>query len=328
MPRWMRFTRLAVVLVAVVFVTTRLADRFGHDGPPSGVAGVPTVLADRAPEVERTVDVHSGYGTWVDVYDYVPSEGSAVVTPATVDEMADQGVRTLFLQTGQFDESGGELLADPDLVAQFLVRAHLAGMRVVGWYLPRFTDIDGDLAHLSAISDFEVLGHRFDGVAVDIEWTEGVPDHVERSDELVELSKRLRDAVDDDSLGAIVLPPVQTEVVNPRKWPDFPWRDLAGIYDVWLPMGYWTERRADSGYQDGWTYTDENVRRLRANLRDPDAPVHAIGGIGDGITAAQAERFVDALEEHDTIGGSIYDWVTLDPRVSDYLATELAPSDD
>jgi hypothetical protein len=322
--------RVLAVVAAVALVITQVAALLDDENPAPGVAGLPTLLADRAPPVGRAVDAYAGYGTWVDVYDYLPSSGSGPmpVTPETMDEMAEQGVRTLYLQTAQYDATGAALLADRNLIAQILVRAHMAGMQVVGWYLPRFVDVEGDVAHLTAISEFEVLGHRFDGVAVDIEWTNGVPDHAQRSERLVQLSEQLRDAVGDDPLGAIVLPPVQIEVINPRKWPNFPWRELAPFYDVWLPMSYWTVRSPESGYQDGLAYTGESVRRMRNNLDDPNAPVHAIGGIGDELTPQQADRFVDALTENDAIGGSIYDWATLDPAINSQLAEAVPPPDD
>jgi hypothetical protein len=334
----MRLARLVVIVLVVVVLVIRVVGLFGEEDAPVGVAGVPSRVEQGAPDVDRSVDVHAGYGAWVDMYDYLPPEGSAAgeatVTPDEVDDMARQGVRTLYLQAAQLDvdvtaaADRAQPLTDPDLIAQFLVRAHLAGMRVVGWYLPRFTDLDRDLAHLVAISDFEVLGHRFDGVAVDIEWTAGISDPAERSDAAVELSDRLRDAVgEDDVLAAIVLPPVQLEVVNPQKWPNFPWRELDDVYGVWLPMSYWTERTPESGYQDGWTYTTESVRRLRANLQDPDAVVHPIGGIGDRVTPAQAERFVQAVSETDAIGGSIYDWATLDPVLSGDIAARIDPGE-
>jgi hypothetical protein len=315
---------LAVVLVAAGFLVTKIAGLLGGDDPASGVAGLPALVEDRAPPAERTVDVHAGYGTWVDVFDYLPSRsGEAKVTPQAVEDMARVGVHTLYLQAARFDQGGAGLLADPDLIAQILVRAHMSGMQVVGWYVPRFTDIDRDLAYLAAIADFEVLGHRFDGIAIDIEVTSDVPDHAQRSDELVELSERLRETVGDDAVGAIVLPPVQLEVINPAKWPKFPWGELADLYDVWLPMGYWTERRPESGYNDGWTYTEDNVDRLRHDLDDPDAVIHFIGGIGDQITAAQAERFVEAVTDEDVIGASVYDWATLDATVSAQIAAGL-----
>ena len=288
-----------------------------------GMASVPVLLRDQAPVVDRGLDPYAGYGTWVDVYDFAPSYqggGTPAVTAESVDEMVRQGVRTVYLQAAQVDERSPDPVVDPGAVGRFLVRAQRAGLRVVAWYLPRLVDLDRDLHHLAAIADFEVLGHRFDGVAVDIEWTSGVPDHVARSDQLVELSERLREDSGDDVLGAIVLPPVQIEVVNPAFWPEFPWRELAPSYDVWLPMGYWTERTDASGYKDGRVYTDENVRRIRANLGDEDAPVHAIGGIGDELTPEQATGFVEALTATDAIGGSIYDWATLSATMREHLA--------
>jgi hypothetical protein len=298
-----------------------------------GVAGLPATLAATAPPPGgRTVDAYAGYGTWVDVYDFVPSaDGSSApaVGVEAIDEMVRQGVRTLYLQAAQLDaqSSSSGRVVDRASVAQILVRAQRAGLRVVGWYLPRFGDIDRDLAHLRAIADFEVLGHRFDGVAVDIEWTQGVPDHAQRSNELIELSERLRGAVGAEAIGAVVLPPVQLEVVNPAKWPDFPWRELSDLYDVWLPMGYWTVRRPDSGYRDGAVYTEENVRRLRANLGDPGAVVHPVGGIGDEVTTEHATGFARAVDEANAIGGSIYDWRTLDRRLHEPLAARINAGD-
>ena len=63
-------------------------------------------------------------------------------------------------------------------------------------------------------------------------------------------------------------------------------------------------------------------------LDDPDAVVHAIGGIGDRMTPEQAEGFAEAVEDHDAIGGSIYDWATLNPLVSAQIAGDLPPPDD
>jgi hypothetical protein len=274
-------------------------------------------------ETEPGIAAYEGHGTWVDVYDFVPSyqAGGAPppLDPEDLDAMADAGVRTLYLQAAHANPRTPGLLADDELLERFLVRAHERGLRVVGWYLPRFDDIDRDLAHLDAIARFEVDGHRFDGVAVDIEWTESVPDHAARSDRLVELSRRAREVVADGGFGAIVMPPVQTEVVNPAFWPGFPWDELAPLYDVWLPMSYWTDRRADSGYRDGARYTADNVARLRANVGD-DAVVHAIGGIGHEATPDDLRRFVAALAPTGAIGGSVYDWDSLDEAKRQHVA--------
>ena len=215
-------------------------------------------------------------------------------------------------------------MIDPDVLAQFLLRAHRNDMRVVGWYLPKFADVDLDLRRLEAISDFRVLGHRFDGVAVDIEFTGAVPDHAARNQSLIQLSQRLRDSVGDDALGAIVLPPVQLEVVNQRLWPGFPYSELSGVYDVWLPMSYWTFRRQDSGYHDGYHYNYESIVRLRTNLGDDDALVHGVGGIGDEASAAELDGFVRSLVDTGAVGGSIYDWRTLGTDARELLADDFA----
>ena len=173
-----------------------------------------------------------------------------------------------------------------------------------------------------AASNFEALGYRFDGVAVDIEWNQDGLEVQERNFRFIALSQLLRAATAGDPLGAIVLPPVQTEVINPTFWPDFPWTEIAPLYDVWLPMSYWSFRTEP--YGNGYTYNAESVDRLRANLGDPDALVHPIGGIGGQIDAPpsgtepylarvdQLEGFARSLVDTQSIGGSIYDWLTLD----------------
>ena len=113
-------------------------------------------------------------------------------------------------------------------------------------------------------------------------------------------------------LGAIVLEPVLLEDVNTAYWPDFPWKKLAPFFDVWLPMSYWTNRTESSGWNDGFRYTSENIRRVRTNLGDRNAVVHVIGGIADdgerrstttGLrlarpSAATRDRLVDLRLRH------------------------------
>ncbi len=287
----------------------------GDDAAPGQRAGSATGGLVAHEPFDRDQAAYEGQGAWVDVFDFAPAyqdPGDApAITPAVVDEMADRGVRTLFIQAARNDARSPEMLVDRRLLAEFLLRAHERDMRVIAWYLPKFADVGVDLDHLLAMSDFEVAGHTFDGVAVDIEFTEDVPDPVERGARLVELSEGLRAAAGTDALGAIVLPPVLIEVVNPMFWPVFPWGELAGLYDVWLPMSYWTFRLADSGYAEGYLYNEESTRRLRANLGEDDAVVHAIGGIGDEVTPESLLAFGRSLVDTSAIGGSIYDWRTM-----------------
>jgi hypothetical protein len=307
------FVAALVGLLATVQLAGVVAQVVGDDGAAdAGLAAVPLLLRAGGQQ-PRDVTAYEGAGAWVDLYDTGPGPGGspAAVTPATIDAMADAGVRTLYLQPARDEGAAEPGLHDPALTARMLVRAHERGLRVVAWYLPRFGDVDRDLAHLEAIADFEVLGHRFDGIAVDIEWTGTVADHAVRSERLVALSRALRESVGSDALGAIVMPPVQLEVVNPGYWPGFPWDELAGVYDAWLPMGYWTDRTVASGYRDAATYTAANLRRLR-ELVGESAPVHAVGGLGEGTTPGDMAGFLAATAEQGdaVIGASIYDWAT------------------
>jgi hypothetical protein len=311
---------VAVMAVLTVGVAVAARDDVVATGRPLGAAVGTLVPPEPSP---WTLEAYAGLGTWVDVYDFIPAyagDAGVTVTTADIDAMADAGVRTVFLQAAREDERSPGPVVDAAAMAPLLVRAHQRGMRVVGWYLPKFADIAVDLEHLVAIDRFDVAGHRFDGIAVDVEWTEDVPDPVERGRRLVDLSRRLREAVGDRPVGAIVLPPVQIEVVNPSYWPSFPWRELADLYDVWLPMSYWTFRSPESGYQDGYHYNEESTRRLRANLGRPEAVVHGIGGIGDEATDEQYQGFLRSLADTGSIGGSIYDYATMAPGTLATLA--------
>jgi hypothetical protein len=111
------------------------------------------------------------------------------------------------------------------------------------------------------------------------------------------------------ALAAVTPPPVLLEDVNPELWPGFPWQELAGFYDVWMPMNYWTERRGP--HRDPNHFTRENLSRLRQRLGDPQAPVHALGGVGPAVTEGDVSSFLDAAAAGGAIGASIYDYRSL-----------------
>jgi hypothetical protein len=274
---------------------------------------------------ERTVDAYRGLGAWADGFDYSPaysSTGVPALAPTALNEMAAAGVQTLYLQSGRLDDRSPDLVEDRWLLTEFLMRADQNDIDVVAWYLPKWGDDSVDLDHLMAAQNFEALGYQFDGVAVDIEWNQDGLDPEERNQRLVRLSRLFSIQTGADPIAAIVLPPVQTEIINPAFWPNFPWSDIDNLYDVWLPMSYWSFR--GEPYDDGYSYNAESVQMLRENLADPDALVHPIGGIGAQIDAPpsgtepyiarvdQLDGFAQSLVDTGSIGGSIYDWLTTD----------------
>ena len=273
----------------------------------------------------RTVDAYRGLGAWADGFDFSPAysdSGTPPLTPDDIEDMAAAGVQTLYIQSGRLDDRSPDLLEDRWVLTEFLMRAEQHDIDVVAWYLPKWDDDSTDLDHLMAAHEFNVLGYRFDGVAVDIEWNQDGLEVEERNERFVRLSRLFSIQTGADPIGAIVLPPVQTEVINPAFWPDFPWSDIDNLYDVWLPMSYWSFRT--DPYGDGYLYNAESIRRLRANLGDPDALVHAIGGIGAQTNAPPSgtdpfianvdhlDGFAQSLVDTGAIGGSLYDWMTTD----------------
>jgi hypothetical protein len=298
---------LAAAVAAAVFAVT--------------FAGSIVLRHDPQPPRRRDVTVYAGLGAWVDTYDYVTTyAGNALtVTPGTVDYLATRGVKTIYLQAARNDSKTPTGLIAAEVLTPILQRAHNKGIAVVGWSTPRFTDVAFDLDRLVKIADFQSKGQRFDGIAVDIEDNETNPDAATRSQNLIELSRQLRAQVGPDvALGAIVMPAVQLDIVNPVFWPAFPWRELRDLYDVWMPMTYWTTRDADTEWRDAERYTTESVRLMREHLEDPAARVHPIGGIADKTTPDQVAGFVRALAATGSIGGSLYDVAT--------TSTDLWPS--
>jgi hypothetical protein len=269
--------------------------------PAATALGVPPL---QPPAVPAGLEPYRGLGTWSDVYDWSRryTNGRPSTGPADVDRMADLGVQTLYIQASKWDSETD--IVDSDLLEPILERAKERGLRVVAWYLPTLTDLQGDLRRLVAVAGLR----NVDSLGVDIE-ARDVQDVAERNRRLVELSTALRQALPGRTIAAIVLPPVVLEVVNPAYWPSFPYREIAASYDVWMTMGYWTNRKQSSGYRDAYRYTRENVDRLRANIGST-VPVHPIGGLGAGTTPADVEAYRKAAIDTGSLGGSLYDWRT------------------
>ena len=266
----------------------------------------PTEIEPDPPPPHDTA-MYKGLGTWVDAYDFSPEFGQAKTKPSSVDDMAKQGVKTLYIQGAKDRDGGGTGVLSADLLGQFVEKAHAKKMKVVGWYLPRFVSPSRDWAHVDAMLKFRTKnGHRFDSVGIDIESREN-GNVAQRNQRLVDLSTKLRKAAGTTSTSAIVVPPVVTDVINPRFWPDFPWAKITPSYDVWIPMSYYTNRDKQPQWRDAYKYSSENVKLLRGHVGGT-AKVHLAGGVGTTSTSKDYDGLVRAARDTKCLGASSYDY--------------------
>lgn len=251
-----------------------------------------------------------GLGAWIDVFDH--TDDPASILPA-VRDMAARGTKTLYLETSRYKETVD--IKFPRAIGAALDEAKRLGMRVVAWYPPAFGDMEREHRRSMAAVNFRSPGgNRFDAFAPDIEYPGEVPDANKRSALAVEYSRRLRAAVGPSYLlAAIVIPPSALER-DPTRWPGFPWGTLAPLYQVFMPMNYWTGRSRDA--QTAATLTTQNTARTRALT---GKPVHTIGGLGEDTDEAQALAYVRAANAAGSLGGGLYDYRTTRPEVWDEI---------
>jgi hypothetical protein len=261
---------------------------------------------DPRPDGAWTLRPYTGLGAWVDAYDWSRALGgpNPAVGPNGVEAMAAAGAQTLFLQTAhsRVDED----VLEPTRLQELIDGAHEAGLHVVAWYLPGFTDPAEDLRRLEASAALDV-----DGLAVDLEAV-SEEDVALRTTRMVELGTALREHVGEEKvLGAITLSTIHLQVVNPAYWPGYPYGELADVYDVVLPMAYWTQRKPDLRHGD--LYSAQEIQRLRTAV-GADIPVHLIGGLAEDASVADVQAMVATITEAGAIGGGLYDWATSTPQ--------------
>jgi hypothetical protein len=265
----------------------------------AALSAVPVATASSAAAVSRHRSAYAGLGTWLDIY----------ATPywahprCEVAAMAREGVRTLYLQTGNYEQSTD--LVHPQKLGRFVDAAHAHGMRVVAWYLPSFLYPAQDARDaLAAIRFRSAKGERFDSFALDIEASlvRSVP---LRSKRLLQLSARLRSAVGQRyALGAIIPSPVGIRR-HRAYWPHFPYRSLARYYDVFLPMAYATDRHI-TGVRATRRYDAADVAMIRARTGKRHVPIHLIGGLANAMGVTEIAGFMRAVADCDPVGYSLY----------------------
>ena len=290
---------MALVAAGTLVATAVIGAQGGAVRSSAGVQ--PEVFPGSLAQTASTaagVSLFRGLGSWVDIYEH----WSFADPEHAVARMARHGVRTLYLETSNFAREVP--IKWPGKEARFIRAAHAHGMQIVAWYLPGFLRPARDFHRVMTAIRFRTWdGQRFDGFALDIE-SPAVRRPAIRTRRLVDLSERIRTAVGPDyPLGAIIPTPLGMEQ-NPSYWPGFPYRQLRGRYQAFLPMTYFTWRV--SGRAGAHRYTSACIGIIRNKTGDPAVPIHVIGGISDESTVAEAQGFVRALRQRRVIGGSYY----------------------
>jgi hypothetical protein len=238
--------------------------------------------------------------------------------------MAPKGVRTLYLETGNYRQKTD--LVRPAALARFIDAAHAAGIRVVAWYLPSFASPARDLRRsLAAIRFRTAAGGGFDSFALDIEASVVTPAWV-RNTRLLRLSAQIRAAVGPRySLGAIIPSAVGIRL-HPTYWPGFPYRELARIYDVFVPMAYFTYHATEPAAVR--EYLSESISVIRARTGNPAVPIHLIGGLSEDTGRAQARAFVQAVGDCAPVGYSLYEFPSTSGAAWSLLRSPPPPAGD
>jgi hypothetical protein len=270
-----------------------------------------------AGQSSRARSAYAGLGTWLDIY----ATSHWAHPQREVAAMARDGVRTLYLQTGNYEQRAD--LVRPRALGRFLDAAHAAGMRVVAWYLPSFLYPAQDTRRsLAAIRFRSAKGERFDSFALDIEASlvRSVP---LRSQRLLQLSARLRAAVGSRyPLGAITPSPVGIRR-HPKYWPDFPYRSLARSYNVFLPMAYATDAGI-RGSKATRAYNAADIAIIRTRTGQPHVPIHLIGGLANAMGGREIAGFMHAVADCSPLGYSLYAFSVTPPATWKALAAPPA----
>jgi hypothetical protein len=265
----------------------------------------------RAPGAPSALEVYGGLGSWLDIF-----AGRLWSNPATVVASAKRhGVGTLYLQTSNYSQASD--IVRPAALGRFVEAAHAAGLKVVAWYLPSFSNParDARRAH-AAIAFRSARGQRFDGFALDIE-ASYVGNVSLRNARLLELAQVLRrTAPTPYPLGAIIPSPVGMRR-HPHYWPRFPYSRLASIFDAFLPMAYFSYYAHTPAA--AYSYARDVVLAIRAQTGRSDEVIHVIGGSARVMPAATLAGFVGAVSDCGAQGISLYafpqtsaqDWIDL-----------------
>ena len=270
------------------------------------------VIVDRFVVRLISVAAFRHLGAWVDLYDYALDPHTAIAN------MRSHGVKTVYLQTARWSSSAD--IVYPTDVNDWLREAHTAGLKVVGWYLPAYSEyMNIDVRRTVAIARYRSPeGHHFDALGIDIEYKGKTASLSEFNAGIVTHLDRVRSGAGSSFTIAAIVPSPIGMAVSPSSWTGFPWSAIGTRAHVVLPMAYWSYRTdcPSNPAHCPYRYGLDNVTESR---RLTGLPVHIIGGVGDNVTAGEVRDFVAGTRAAKAYGGSLYDYRTTASSYWPYL---------
>jgi hypothetical protein len=268
---------------------------------PRAKAEVHAPIAPSAP-ARQTKSVFTGLGAWVDLFDV-----GVIPLDRTIATLRANGVHTLYLESGE-STTPGPVRAD---VGPWLAAAHHAGIKVVAWYLPHYSNVAWDVHRTVATAHYQFQGERFDGVGVDIEYKGAVRNNAVWNHRVAVHLDLVRRALGPHYPLASIPPPPLQMAVAPASWAGFPWRSLAHSSSEIMLMSYWSFRLGcpQKPVFCAYEFTRSNVLLTR-QLTSNRVPIHIIGGVADRISGSALKAFIQGAIDAGADGASIYDVAT------------------
>jgi hypothetical protein len=224
----------------------------------------------------------------------------------TISRMVKRGVETLYLETSSYRTH--HAIFRPGSAARLITIAHANGIRVVAWSVPGFKNLRTDYARVMKAVNFTTpSGQAFDSYAMDIEATL-VPSIDQRNKRFAKLASKVRSTVGSVVLGAIVPDPA-----HQTFWKPFPYLTVDRLFDVYLPMSYFTLREIH-GLHKVHNYIVANIRFVRAASHNDAAQIHVIGGIAGDVSPRETRGMMTAARNMKAIGASLYDFPITTPK--------------
>jgi hypothetical protein len=284
--------RLLALGVAAITVIAVPLIGFGHDP----IVRAATKASAPSPRLSSLEAPYEGLGTWVDMY----NKGPWAHPSRTISRMVKHGVETLYLETSSYRSH--HAIFRRHSAARLITVAHANDIRVVAWSVPGFKNLRTDYARvMKAVNFVTPSGQTFDSYAMDIEATV-VPDIDRRNKRFAKLASNVRSTVGSAVLGAIVPDPA-----HQTFWKPFPYLTVERLFDVYLPMSYFTLREIH-GLRKVHDYIVANVRFIRAASHNASARIHVIGGIAGDISPREVRGMMTATRNMKSIGASLYDF--------------------